>query len=324
MIQNRIADFQSGSHERGFFIIDNISVKNRKNGGNYLYFNFKDKSGKIGGNLWSPVGLDFTSFSVGDIVYIEATVETYSDKLMLNVGKIRKANETDNVSARDLVRSSPEDGTVMYDRVMATLDKYVSNEEMRLLTKSIYEAYKDKLIVYPAAISFHHAEIGGLLHHTLGVIRGVFYMANAYSFLNRDLLICGAALHDIGKIEEYSLNDTGLIKEVTIDGNLVTHIIRGAMIVEEFGKKLGTDPEIVKLLSHMILSHHGKPEFGSSVVPKFPEAFILHEMDDIDAKLYEMEEALQSTPEGQMSERQRAFDDIRLYHSPLFKLSEEL
>lgn len=324
MEQQKISEFVSGDHIRNYFILDSVTAKSRKSGDQYLFFQFKDRSGKISGNFWSPSKSDFDAYNVGDIVFVEAVTETYNDRIMLNIAKIRRAASDEAVSVRDLVKSSPKDGDTMYSEIVSTVDKYVENEDMKKLTLAIYEAHKEKLIVYPAAISFHHAEIGGLLHHTLGVIKGVFYVSQAYKFLSRDLLICGAALHDIGKLYEYSLNETGLIKEVTIDGNLVTHIIRGAMIVEEFGKNLGTDPEVVKLLSHMILSHHGVPEFGSSVVPKFPEALILHEMDDIDAKLYEMEEALSGVKEGTMSERQRAFDDVRLYRSPLFKISDEI
>ncbi|MCR5694965.1 MAG: HD domain-containing protein [Clostridia bacterium] len=324
MEQQKISELVSGAHIRSFFLVDSATAKSRKSGDPYLFFTFKDKSGKISGNYWNPGRSDFDAFGTGDIVFVEAVVETYNEKLMLNIGKVRPAQPSDGVSVRDLVKSSPKEGSAMYSEIIGYINKYVTNEDMKILTVSVYEAYKNELIVYPAAISFHHAEIGGLLHHTIGVIRGAFFISQAYPFLNRDLLLCGAALHDIGKIHEYSLNDTGLIKEVTVDGNLVTHIIRGAMIVEEFGKRLGTDPEIIRLLSHMILSHHGVPEFGSSVVPKFPEAFILHEMDDIDAKLFEMEEALSNTAVGEMSERQRAFDDARLYRSPIFKINEEM
>ena len=148
-------------------------------------------------------------------------------------------------------------------------------------------------------------------------------MYQAYRFLNKDLLLCGAALHDIGKLSEYVANDTGLLKEMTVDGALVSHIIRGAMLVEDYGKRLGTDSEALVLLTHMILSHHGKPEFGSSDTPRIPEAFILHEMDDIDAKIYEMEDALAKVKEGTLTDRQRAFDDARLYRSPMLTVGEE-
>lgn len=323
MEQQKISEFQSGEHIRCYFIIDNVTAKTRKSGDPYLFFSFKDKSGKITGNFWNPGKGDFEGFSVGDIVFVEAVVETYSDKLMLNVGRLRKAGPSDDVTVRDLVKSSPKDGLTMYAEVTGTIEKLVENPDLKKITLAIYEAYKEDLIRYPAAISFHHAEIGGLLHHTLGVIKGCFYIWQAYKFLNKDLLLCGAALHDIGKIHEYELGDSGLIKQVSVDGNLVTHIVRGAMIVEDFGKRLEIDQEAVRLLTHMILSHHGVPEFGSSVTPKFPEAFILHEMDDIDAKLYEMEDALSGVDEGSMTERQRAFDDARLYRSPLFNISDE-
>ncbi len=323
MEQVKINELIVGGPTNLFLMIESVSVKQKKSGDKYLNFVLKDRSGKISANYWSPSRAELGAFAANDIVYVESETESYADKLQLNIKKIRKTQESDGVGLADFIKSSPKSGEAMYREVLAYIEKYVENEDLKKLTLAIYEDHKEQLLTWPAAISFHHAELGGLLRHTIGVMRGCFYMYQAYRFLNKDLLLCGAALHDIGKLSEYVANDTGLLKEMTVDGALVSHIIRGAMLVEDYGKRLGTDSEALVLLTHMILSHHGKPEFGSSVTPRIPEAFILHEMDDIDAKIYEMEDALAKVKEGTLTDRQRAFDDARLYRSPMLTVGEE-
>ena len=323
MEQVKINELISGGPANLFLMIESVAVKQKKSGDKYMSFVLKDKSGKISANYWSPSRADLGAFAANDIVYVESETESYQEKIQLNIRKIRKVQDSDGVGLSDFIKSSPKTGEEMYREVIAYIEKYVDNDDLKKLTLTVYEDYKEKLLTWPAAISFHHAEIGGLLRHTIGVMRGCFYMYQAYRFLNKDLLLCGAALHDIGKLYEYVQNDNGLLKEMTVDGALVSHIIRGAMIIEDYGKRLGTDPEVMVLLTHMILSHHGKPEFGSSVTPRIPEAFILHEMDDIDAKVYEMEDALAKVKEGTLTERQRAFDDARLYRSPMLTVGED-
>ena len=323
MEQVKINELISSGPANLFLMIESVAVKQKKSGDKYMSFVLKDKSGKISANYWSPSRADLGAFAANDIVYVESETESYQEKIQLNIRKIRKVQDSDGVGLSDFIKSSPKTGEEMYREVIAYIEKYVDNDDLKKLTLTVYEDYKEKLLTWPAAISFHHAEIGGLLRHTIGVMRGCFYMYQAYKFLNKDLLLCGAALHDIGKLYEYVQNDNGLLKEMTVDGALVSHIIRGAMIIEDYGKRLGTDPEVMVLLTHMILSHHGKPEFGSSVTPRIPEAFILHEMDDIDAKVYEMEDALAKVKEGTLTERQRAFDDARLYRSPMLTVGED-
>ena len=311
----KITEMEAGSVVGQFFIIESCTKKNKKSGEPFLSFVLKDRSGKINANYWNPSKGEIGYYSSNDIVYLEADVESFSERLQLNIRKIRKKNDNDPVSIVDLIRSSPRSGESMYGEIISYIDKYVDNEDVKTLTKAIYEDNREKLLTFPAAISFHHSGIGGLLEHTIGVMRGVFYIYQGYKYLNKDLLLAGAALHDIGKLFEYNQNETGLLKEQSVDGALVAHLIRGAMVVEEYGKKLGLDPEITQLIVHMILSHHGKPEFGSPVTPRTPEALVLHMVDDMDAKLYEMEEALSKTEAGSLTERVKAFDDTRLYRS---------
>ena len=311
----KISAMEAGTVVSRFFLIESCTRKNKKTGEPFLSFVLKDRSGKINANYWNPSRSELNYFAANEIVYAEADVESFSERLQLNVRKIRKTNDNDDVSVRDFVRCSPKSGEVMYGEIMTYVDKYVENEDLKKLTKAIYEDNREKLLTFPAAISFHHSGLGGLLEHTIGVMRGVFYIYQGYKYLSKDLLLTGAALHDIGKLYEYTQSDTGLLKEPSVDGSLVAHLVRGAMIVEDYAKRLDCDPAVTDLLVHMILSHHGKPEFGSPVTPRTPEALVLHMIDDMDAKLYEMEEALSKVPEGSLTERVKAFDDARLFRS---------
>ncbi|MBP1588027.1 MAG: HD domain-containing protein [Clostridia bacterium] len=319
----KISAMEAGTVVCQFFMIESCTKKNKKTGEPFLSFSLKDKSGRINANYWSPSKGEIGYYAANDIVYVEADVESFSERLQLNVRKIRKKNDNDSVTIQDFVRSSPRSGEVMFGEIMSYIDKYVDNEDLKRLTKAIYEDNRDKLLTFPAAISFHHAGIGGLLEHTIGVMRGVFYIYQGYKYLNKDLLLTGAALHDIGKLFEYNQNETGLLKEQSVDGALVAHLVRGAMLVEQYGRALGCDAAVTELLVHMILAHHGKPEFGSPVTPRTPEAMVLHMIDDMDAKLYEMQDALSKTAENTLTERTKAFDDVRLYRSSLSGIDEQ-
>ena len=150
--------------------------------------------------------------------------------------------------------------------------------------------------------------------HTLSVMTLAEKICEVYPQADRDLLICGTALHDIGKISEMDAGETGIAKDYTTDGNLVGHIVRGAMIVRFTGTALKTDDEKLRLIEHMLLSHHGDPEFGAAVRPKFLEAFLLHMADNIDAKVYEFSEIAEELDPQTFSGRQWALDDINVYN----------
>lgn len=305
-----------------YFMVESCSKKQGKNNKNYLDISFKDSTGKIGGKVWNFDTDQSDGFKANDIVYLEGEVSTFNEKLQLTINNIRLKHPAEVVTLSDFVKNSPESGQSMYDRIYNTISEKVKNEELKRLTLAIYSDYHDRLIVYPAAISFHHAEIGGLLRHTLSIMRSVYVLQGVYPFLDIDLLLCGAALHDIGKIEENSQNELGLLNGHTVDGELFGHIVRGTMIIENYAKSMNLTDEKIMLLQHMILSHHGKYEFGSPVTPRFPEAVILHMADDMDAKMYEMEDAFSKVEPGELTEKLYAFDNIRLYRSKLFNLGE--
>ena len=160
----------------------------------------------------------------------------------------------------------------------------------------------------------HHAMQGGLLYHTLSILRLCQQVAKLYPTVDEDLLITGAALHDIGKIVEMDANELGLASQYTTEGNLLGHLVVGAMMVRDVAKELGTPEEKTVLVEHMLISHHGKPEFGAAVPPKFLEAIILSHLDELDATIYEVCDTYTNVNAGEFSARLWNFDNVALYN----------
>ena len=139
-------------------------------------------------------------------------------------------------------------------------------------------------------------------------------VANIYPFIDSDLLFAGVILHDIAKTEEFDVAQTGIASGYTTDGNLIGHLVRGAMAVDRCGRKLGISENTLMLVEHMIISHHGEPEFGAAVRPMFLEAEILSSLDTLDAKIYEIEQACRNVQPGEFTPRQWALDNRKLYN----------
>ena len=205
---------------------------------------------------------------------------------------------------------SPE---AMYAAVLKMAEEFEDRDLAALLT-AVFEKYKKELLLYPAAVRLHHAMQGGLLYHTLSILRMCQQVAALYPAVDEDLLITGAALHDIGKIVEMDANELGLASQYTTEGNLLGHLVVGAMMVRDVAKELDTPEEKLVLVEHMIISHHGKPEFGAAVPPKFLEAFILSRLDELDASIYEFCDTYKNLDAGTFSSRLWNFDNIAIYN----------
>ena len=153
--------------------------------------------------------------------------------------------------------------------------------------------------------------------HTMSIVRMAEEICRIYPNINKDLLLAGAILHDVAKTWEFSLGKTGLVKGYSTEGELIGHLVKGAMYVEEAGKKLNISREKTVLLEHMILSHHGVPEYGSPVRPMFLEAEILSALDTLDAEIYEFNSATSKAEPGKFTERQWSLDNRKLYNHGL-------
>lgn len=306
-------EFSTNGATDGFLMIKTADRKVTAKGMPYLDLMLCDKTCEISAKLWDYHEEVQGVFEPGTIVKIRGTVSPYNGVDQLRIERIRKALPSDNVSPSDFVPSTDVSGEQLYNELM-TVAENISDDEIRSLVIDIYSEYKEKLVYWPAAFRLHHAIRGGLLYHTLSIVRLAQSVCIIYPSVNADLLISGAMLHDIAKTDEFIVNDAGTASGYSLEGNLVGHLAKGAMIIGKSSEKLGISEETKLLLQHMVLSHHGEPEFGAAVRPMFLEAELLSELDLMDARIYELEEAIGNVASGEYTNKMWALDNRKFYN----------
>ena len=214
-----------------------------------------------------------------------------------------------------LIPCAPRDPKEMLDEVVRAAD-HIADPDLRRITCELLDRAGDKLLTFPAAKQMHHAERSGLLHHTTTMLRAANAIMSVYPQLNASLLIAGVIVHDLAKIDEMDADTLGLVSDYSVDGKLIGHIVRGVVNIQLAAEKTKANPGKALLLQHMVLSHHGIPEYGSPLAPKFPEAEVLNTIDTLDARLYEMDEALSRAIPGGFSEKVWGLDNRQLYRIP--------
>lgn len=299
--------FNKNGGVEGFCLIKTVDRKMTAKGVPYLDLTLADPDGEINAKLWDYKEELHGEFSANDLIKVRGTVQPFNDSQQLRIERIRKVTEADGVRIEDFVPSAGFSGEAMFDELMKAALSFKDSELKALVTELLNE-YKEKLLYWPAAFRLHHAIRGGLLYHTLSILRMAQGVADIYPFIDRDLLFAGVILHDIAKTEEFDVAQTGIASGYTTDGNLVGHLVRGAMAVDRCGKKLGISENTLMLVEHMIISHHGEPEFGAAVRPMCAEAELLSEIDLIDSRMEIYAEALQDLPVGSFSNRIFALD----------------
>lgn len=304
----------------GFALVKAVEEKTSSKGDTYLDMTLSDKSGQINAKVWKYNKAEHGEYEVNDVVKVRGTISVYNGADQLRVERIRSTYDGDNISVEDLVKSADYSSEEMYNELMSIADR-MTDPELKLIVTKIYEDNREKLMFWPAAFKLHHAMRGGLLMHTLSIVKLCQRVCEIYSFIDRDLLISGAMLHDISKVDEYVANETGIASGSSIKGKLLGHIPMGAAKVDEYAKKLGISEQTATLLEHMILSHHGKPEYGAAVLPMFIEAEILSELDLLDSRLYEMRDALSGVKKDEFSSSVWALDNRKLYNHQRVDLS---
>lgn len=308
-----VMDFSNNGVQDAFLMVKSADRKITQKGMPYLDLTLCDKSGEITAKLWDYHEEVQGVFEPGTIVKIRGTVSPYNGVDQLRVEKIRKALPSDGVDPADFVPSADVSGEQLYSELM-NIAENMENEEIRKVVCEIYTEYKEKLTYWPAAFRLHHAIRGGLLYHTLSIVRLAQSVCRIYPSVNSDLLIAGAMLHDIAKTDEFIVNDAGTASGYSLEGNLIGHLAKGAMIIGKACEKLGISEEIKLLLQHMVLSHHGEPEFGAAVRPMFLEAELLSELDLMDARVYELTEAIGNVAPGEYTKKMWALDDRKFYN----------
>ena len=279
-----LAKFDEGKLFDGYFLVLSKQQRSTKTNKPYLNLILGDKTGQLEGRIWEPgdprIAKDFDR---GDIVKARGSASRFDDRLQMKIDQLRLAQPSE-VDKTDLLPSTTCDVAELW-RQLQGFAQTLTNPDLKRLIAALLDdpALAQAFREAPAAKQLHHAWLGGLLEHVVSLCTLADRIAPHYPMLDRDLLLTGVILHDIGKIRELSW-DIGF--EYTIEGMLLGHIQIGTALAERAIDSLPNFPPKLKtVVLHMILSHHGKLEFGSPKLPMIPEALVLNFLDDLDAKM---------------------------------------
>jgi 3'-5' exoribonuclease len=298
---------QAGQTVHDIFVVREKQLAYKKDGDPYLTLSLADRSGDIKAVAWDNVKAISKAFVAGDYVKVEANAVEYKGAMQLVVQLLARHDPAE-VDARDFLPSTERDVDQMLDRLIQ-ISQSVQNQHLSRLLSAFFEdkAFVDRFKTAPAAKKMHHAYLGGLLEHTLSIALLIQAIAGHYKGIDKDLLLAGGILHDIGKVYEFSY-------ETHIDysdaGRLLNHIVIGVEMLE---KKIATihdfPQDLSLILKHMIVSHHGIRDFGSPEPPKTLEAIILNYLDEMDAKVTAVRTFMESEdPEATWTSYHRVLD----------------
>ncbi|MBX3039681.1 MAG: HD domain-containing protein [Bdellovibrionaceae bacterium] len=278
-----IKDLRDKDSVDGLFLLKDKQVAVGKNGRPFMTLLLGDASGQLDGRAWDNVENLSREVETGDIVKIKGAIQIFQNRKQLVIHRMEKVDAS-TVNFDDFIPKSSKNPEDLFAELLKIV-KSMSNPSLRQLTLDTLEdpEIRPLFLRAPAAKSIHHAWIGGLLEHVLSITKTMEFMAIHYPFLNRDLLIFGAVFHDIGKVWELSW-DQGI--SYTNRGRLIGHMEMACELIDRKSAKiLGFDSELRDICKHIVLSHHGKLEYGSPKRPKFLEAMIVAMVDDLDSKM---------------------------------------
>ena len=318
-----IDQLKEGDRLDDFFLVKTARLSETRAGKPYLILEVADRSGEIGGPIWDQAEEFQGLCQVGQFVHLSGQVQSYRDKLQLKIDAVRGVDRH-AVDHADFVLVCDQDRDALA-RDLQTIVASVKNPYLKKLLGIFFkkEPMWQRFQEAPAAKGIHHAYVGGLLEHSLSVAKVADQLAGHYAGVDRSLLLAGALLHDVGKVEELAM-DLALI-DYTAQGRLKGHLVMGSEMVAEAARSLKDfPPELLTQLQHLILSHHGRQEFGSPTVPMTLEAFLLSFVDDLDAKMNLMEQLRKKMKEPglQWTEYQRSLERY-LYLGPFESREEE-
>ena len=277
-----INELRDGELFTEVYLCKQCQIQKTKTGKSYMSLLLQDKTGTLDGKIWE-LGPGVGNIEPMDYVKVEGQITMYQNNLQMNIRRARKADEGE-YDVSDYMPTTEKDTKAMYAELKKYMDSVKEPHLLQLLTNVFSDKeLAKKFVNHSAAKSIHHAFIGGLLEHTLGVTALCSYIAERYPMLNRDLLITSAIFHDIGKLYEISSFPEN---DYTDEGNLLGHIFMGAELI---GKKIeeipGFPEKLANELRHCILAHHGELEYGSPKKPALAEALALSMADNLDAKM---------------------------------------
>lgn len=309
-----IGNHQVGDPFDDFVLIKEATKGVASNGKPFLTLILRDATGEIEAKLWDASKEDEATFVPEQIIRITGNLNEFRGKPQMRIGTIRLAQPTDGVQVEDFVEKAPLEQEVLMQKMTEAIFE-MSNPSLQRITRAFIKKYQQDLLTYPAASRNHHEYASGLAYHIVSMLAIARELAVLYPEINKDLLYSGIILHDIGKLKELSGVAT---TSYTMEGKLIGHI---PIMVEEIGhmaKELQIDGEEVLILKHLVLSHHGKAEWGSPKPPLIREAELLHYIDLIDAKMNMLNRALEKVKPGEFTPKLFAMDN-RAFYKPTFE-----
>ncbi|MFB3162874.1 3'-5' exoribonuclease YhaM [Neobacillus sp. 179-J 1A1 HS] len=308
-----ILDYDFGVQVDLYLLIKSATKGIASNGKPFLTLILQDQSGEIEAKLWDANEEDEKNYTAQSIVKIIGDIHNYRGKSQLKIRQIRRTGLSDSVKLEDFLETAP----LSQEEMTSKLTQYIfdmKNPNIQRITRHLLKKHQKAFLEYPAATKNHHEFVSGLVYHVVSMLDLAKAIASLYPSLDKDLLYAGVILHDMGKVVELS----GPISTTyTVEGNLLGHI---TIMVNEIGKaaeELGISGEEVLILKHLVLSHHGKAEWGSPKPPLIKEAEILHYIDNLDAKMNMLDRALERVKPGEFTERVFALDN-RSFYKPIF------
>lgn len=304
-----INEFQDGDHILGYLMVASATKGTTDKGLSYLNVSFQDKTGCVEAKKWDATDEDMRLYVPGAVLEVDALVNLYKGQPQLKIISASKVEDLSSLNLANFQRVSP----IPVEELKKKLDYFLNsftNKDVELVTKTVINHYYDKYVTYPAAVKVHHEFGSGILHHSITMAEVADAIAKIYPQVDRDILVAGALMHDIGKTIEY---ENPMIPAQTTEGKLCGHIAIMYAEFRELVKSLNIQSEVPLLLEHMILAHHGTLEFGSPVMPSTREALLLAEIDMLDSRQMILDKALATVKEGEFTPRLYFMDDTSFY-----------
>ena len=291
-----VKEFKSGALVEGVFLVIQKEIRQKKNGGDYLYLGLRDKTGSVTAFMWDAFETVQGRIAPGAYLKVSAMVQKYNNRMQL---VLRKADlvAPEKVDPAEFMPATTSDVNKLWAAIEARIEGMADADLQRLL-KAVFSdpAIRALFLKAPAAKILHHSCVGGLIEHTHSLLKLADLLSGYYPQLDRELLAAGAILHDLGKIWEFSSEGAF---DYTREGRLIGHIVMTAQLIDRTAAALPDFPAQKKNnLIHLILSHHGEYEFGSPKKPKLREALVLSHLDSLDSHLKGFDEDLEQTEEG--------------------------
>lgn len=301
----------------GDYVLASVAQKKTTTGKDFIEASISDREGRMRCVKWDATPDEADALVAGSVVHIVGMVTEYKDALQITASEMLPV-PTEEADLTPLVPVAPRTGEDMFNELYTMAENF-KDEELSNVVCTILDEQKEHLLTLPGGKAMHHTMISGLLYHTTCMAEDAVKLSEIYTWLNGDLLAAGAILHDIGKIKEFQVGPLGTVTDYTVEGGLETHLYLGAHYVNEVCERLKVKDETRMLLVHMLLSHHGQPDYGSPVKPAFAEAYMLHAIDEMDSRMDMFHSAEQDLEPGTRAETGAfALDKVRVY-KPSFR-----